>query len=155
MHVEDLDVPVGSEHARGALDQVRQQRHAKRRVGGAQHGDLLGGGGDAAVGEIVESGGADQDRDAGRSGAVEARLERGGRGEIDQDIGVVGVEREARDRRRPRRRSPGPCGRSGANKARRIGWVSGRIAASWRSAGAGAIRAPALARWRYFFCSSR
>ena len=43
MHFDNLDVPVGPEHARGALDELGEQSDAERSVGRAKHGDLLRG----------------------------------------------------------------------------------------------------------------
>ena len=47
------------------------------------------------VGSSSKAGRADQDRDRGRDRAVEARLERVGRGEIDQHVAMILVDREA------------------------------------------------------------
>ncbi len=43
----------------------------------------------------LQTGRPDEDRDIGRYGAVEARLQRGRRGEIDQHIAMVLVDRKS------------------------------------------------------------
>ncbi len=77
VNILDLDVPVCAEHRGGPFDKVRKHRHAERRVGGTQHRDLLRGGRYPALGQVVQTGGADEDRDARRDRSVEARLKRG------------------------------------------------------------------------------
>ena len=55
------------------------------------------------LGEVVEAGGADEDRDARLYGAIKARGERRWRGKVDQDIALAVVEQETvilLDRRR-------------------------------------------------------
>ena len=97
MRFDNLDVPrLGAKQPGGALDEVGEQSDAERGVGRAQDGDVLRGGGDAAIGQFVEAGGADQQRDSGRDCAVEALLERGGGGEIDQNVAMIVIESETR-----------------------------------------------------------
>ena len=80
----------------------------------------------ASAREVVEAGRADQDRDARGNRPVEARLERRRRGEIDQHVAMILVDREARvfgDGRRDRLAHP-PLG---AKRLMRIGCSSVRM----------------------------
>jgi hypothetical protein len=94
VHLEDLDIPFGPEHACRSLDQVRQKRNAKRSIGGAQDGDFFCSCGDTAAGEVVEAGGSDEYRYARRDGAIKACLKRRRSREIDKHVSPIGVDLE-------------------------------------------------------------
>ena len=96
MRLADLDVPVGPEDLGGALDQLREQRDAKRGVRRAQDRDLARCFVDPLAGGLVEPGGADQDRDPGRNRAFKAGLERRSGGEVDEHVAMILVDQEAR-----------------------------------------------------------
>ena len=75
VHLKDLDVPLGSQHSRGALDEVGQQGHAECRVRRPQDRDFLRCGSQTPARKIVEARCADEDWNSRRSGTVEAGLQ--------------------------------------------------------------------------------
>ena len=94
VHLDDLDVPGGSENLRRPLDQVGEQGHAERRLGRPQNGNILRGGRNPAAREIVEAGRPDKDRNARCDGAVEAGLKRGRGGEVHENVAPVLIDLE-------------------------------------------------------------
>ena len=92
VHLDDFDIPVLAKHGGGALNQFGQYGNTERSVGCPQYRNLRRGLFDTSGSEVVEPGRSNQNWDAGGYRAVEARLERGGGGEIDDDVAMILVD---------------------------------------------------------------
>ena len=90
VRLDDLDVAVVAQHARGDLHQLEAQVDAGAHVGGEDHGDVAGGLGDTAALGLVEPRGADDD--APPELAAQRHVPHGGvgRGEVDEHVEALG-----------------------------------------------------------------
>ncbi len=137
----NLDVPVGPERLGGALDELGEQRDPERRIGRAKDRDRFRRFRDRLVGVGIEAGGADQDGDRGGHGAVEARPQRRRRGEVDQHVAMLLVERKAGivSDRRGDRPAHAAVGRDEADPDWLVGGAHDK--SSWRKGERRAMRA--------------